>query len=99
MKLLTKAQQKRIPNLHSQEEVKDPMVYLFIRIGRSFWLITELDQEQELAFGWCDLFGNGEGGELGYVSLEEINEIGKDYFIAMKEIEMTLSEAKKIIYR
>jgi hypothetical protein len=98
MALLTDTQLSRIPDLYTQEEVKDPIVYLFIRIGRAFWLITECDSE-ELAFGWCDLYGDSSCGELGYVDLSEIESIGKDYFIAIKEVEMTLSEAKKVFYK
>jgi hypothetical protein len=98
MALLTDAQLSRIANLYTQEEVKDPIVYLFIRIGRAFWLITECNGEG-LAFGWCDLYGDSSCGELGYVDLSEIESIGKDYFIAIKEVEMTLSEAKKVFYK
>jgi len=98
MALLTDAQLLRIPNLYSQEEAADPLVYLFIRIGRTFWLITECDSEG-LAFGWCDLYGDGSCGELGYVDLSEIESIGKDYFIAIKEVEISLSDAKKVFYK
>ena len=98
MALLTDAQLVRIPDLYTQEEVKDPIVYLFIRIGRAFWLITECNSEG-LAFGWCDLYGDGSCGELGYVDLSEIESIGKDYFIAIKEVEISLSDAKKVFYK
>ncbi len=98
MALLTQTQQSRIPALYSQEEMADPLVYLFIRIGRAFWLITECNGEG-LAFGWCDLYGDGSCGELGYVDLSEIESIGKDYFIAIKEVEMSLSDAKKVVYK
>jgi hypothetical protein len=98
MELLTQSQMNRIPSLYSQEEAANPLVYLFIRIGKAFWLITECDSEG-LAFGWCDLYGDGSCGELGYVYLSEIESLGKDYFIAIKEVEITLSEAKKMIYR
>jgi hypothetical protein len=98
MALLSHLQMNRIPSLYSQEEAADPLVYLFIRSGRAFWLITECDSEG-LAFGWCDLYGDGSCGELGYVDLSEIESIGKDYFIAIKEVEITLSEAKKVIYK
>lgn len=98
MSLLTPEQQKRIPALYSQEEVSDPICYLFLRCGKAFWLITEANDEG-LAFGYADLYGTGESGELGYISLEEIEELSSDYFIAMKEIEMPLSKAKEIMYK
>ena len=98
MALLTLEQQKRIPALYSQEEVSDPICYLFLRCGKAFWLITESNDEG-LAFGYADLFGNGDCGELGYISLEEMEELASDYFISMKEIEMPLSQAKAMMYK
>jgi hypothetical protein len=47
-----------------------PVVKLFTPDAQCTWLLTELDPDDGLAFGLCDL-GMGEP-ELGYVSLVEI---------------------------
>jgi hypothetical protein len=50
-----------------------PVVKLFNPMGAATWLISELDEDEDTAFGLCDL-GMGEP-ELGYVSLRELREI------------------------
>lgn len=91
MSLLTKEQMKRVPDLYKQENVEDPIVYVHISCMNSFWLITELDPIKELGFGFCQMYEGG--GELGYVSLKEIEEL--PYKINIKEIEIALSQMKK----
>ena len=49
----------------------EPVVKLFTPDGNATWLLTELDPNDHLAFGLCDL-GLGEP-ELGYVSLHELS--------------------------
>ena len=47
-----------------------PVVKLFNPCGAATWLLSELDEDGDTAFGLCDL-GMGEP-EMGYVSLEEL---------------------------
>jgi Protein of unknown function (DUF2958) len=47
-----------------------PVVKLFNPCGAATWLLSELDEDGDTAFGLCDL-GMGEP-EFGYVSLEEL---------------------------
>jgi glycine/D-amino acid oxidase-like deaminating enzyme len=47
-----------------------PVVKLFNPCGAATWLLSELDEDGDTAFGLCDL-GLGEP-ELGYVSLDEL---------------------------
>jgi hypothetical protein len=47
-----------------------PVVKLFNPCGAATWLLSELDEDGDTAFGVCDL-GMGEP-EMGYVSLEEL---------------------------
>ena len=54
---------------HSDIDFK-PVVKLFTPDAQCTWLLTELDPDDGLAFGLCDL-GIGEP-ELGYVSLVEL---------------------------
>jgi hypothetical protein len=50
-----------------------PVVKLFTPDAQCTWLLTELDPDDGLAFGLCDL-GIGEP-ELGYVSLIELQSV------------------------
>lgn len=72
MLLLTKANKKALPALKAQAKVADPIVHvkLFNPTGAATWYLLELDPEENLAFALCDLYGDG--GELGYVSLDEL---------------------------
>ena len=79
MKLLTEIlREKLIENYHAQREEGEcldfkPVVKLFTPDAQATWLLTELDPEDEIAFGLCDL---GMGfPELGYVSLAEIEAV------------------------
>ncbi len=83
----------RIPSLYSQENTKDPIVYLKITFMQAVWLITELEQKQGLAFGYCFIHE----GELGYVSLEEIEDLKNQYPVNIYEVEKPLSQMKKEI--
>lgn len=90
--LITKEQMQRIPDLYSQEESKNPIVYLKITCLNSFWLITELDKKDGIAFGFCQILEKC--GELGYVSLQEIEDLKSTYPVQIEEVRKTLSELK-----
>lgn len=68
--LLTQADRKRLPALYSQENVKDPIVWVkfFNPYGDGTWLATEFDGNDTF-FGLVKLHGNS---ELGYFSLREL---------------------------
>jgi hypothetical protein len=92
MTLLTPEQIEKIPNLYEQEEVSDPTVHLKITCLNSYWLITECCQEEGmLAFGFAELIPGC--GELGYISLEEIDAL--PYPVRVEEVNRPLSELKK----
>lgn len=71
-KLLTQAIRKTLPPLYSQENEKDPMVWVkfFNPYGRGTWLATEFDG-RDTFFGLVDL-GHP---ELGYFSLRELQSL------------------------
>jgi hypothetical protein len=50
-----------------------PEIKLFTKYGKGIWLLSELDQTNNIAFGICDL-GLGEP-ELSYVSIEHLESI------------------------
>jgi hypothetical protein len=70
-KLLTAADKKRLPKLYSQENNKDPKVWVkfFNPRGSGTWFATEFDGDDTF-FGY--VMGLG-GDELGYFSLSELS--------------------------
>jgi hypothetical protein len=51
----------------------EPVVKLHSRYGKAIWLLSELDQTNNIAFGLCDL---GQGNpELSYVSINDLESI------------------------
>lgn len=97
-KLMTEELKAKIPKLYSQENEKDPMVYVKYFTPRSnwTWYATEFDGEDTF-FGLVKGFET----ELGYFSLDEMaNVVGAD---GMPEVERDLyftpkrlSEVKKL---
>lgn len=73
MKLLTEEIKAKLPPLYSQEQVKDPMVWVkfFHAMSNWTWYAVEFDPEQGLFFGLvCGL-----EDELGYFSIAELDSI------------------------
>lgn len=74
--------EKLIENFMTNRERQDrgqteidhwPVVKVFTRDAGATWLLTELDPDDDLAFGLCDL-GLGYP-EIGYVSLDELRHL------------------------
>jgi len=108
MKLLTKAIEKALPALHSQDGLGDEAIVhlkLFNPCGAATWFITEYDPEDRVFFGYADLYGQGpEGGaELGYVSLDEIESVRLPMGLKIERdihwAPCTLAKAKAKLYR
>jgi hypothetical protein len=80
MKLLTKAIEKKIPALYSQDGLgMKAIVHAKFFAGAATWYITEYDGEDTF-FGWADL-GHGPGcAELGYISKSELENFSLPYF-------------------
>jgi hypothetical protein len=76
-KLMPNEIRSKLPKLYSQEDVKDPIAQLklFSPYSGATWYITEFDGHDTM-FGWADL-GHG-GGELGYISLSELEEANRN---------------------
>jgi len=60
---------------------------LFALGSAATWLICECDPQARIAFGYCDLFGQGSAGgaEWGYVSIEELEELR---FVGIPRVEL-----------
>jgi hypothetical protein len=73
MKLLTEELRKQIPALYSQENVKDPMVYIkyFDPTGSWTWYALEGEETDNGDFLFYG-FVVGFDGELGYFTLNEL---------------------------
>ena len=89
MQLLTKELRKQIPALYSQENEKDPMVYVkyFDPVGSWTWYVTEGEQRGRdfLFFG----FVIGFDAELGYFSLNQL-ETAKNGFTGIRALPIEL---------
>lgn len=104
MKLLTKAIEKEIPALYAQDgKGEEAIVHVkfFNPLGPATWFLTEYDPEEGIFFGLCDLFGDG--GELGYVSLAELESVRVGLGLGIERdrhwTPKTLREAKAEHYR
>lgn len=64
---------KQIPPLYATEDLADPVVYVKLFLDSWTWYITELSINGDLAFGY--VVSPYCGGELGYISLIEIQSI------------------------
>ncbi len=93
MSLLTKEQMEQIPALFTTEDIENPIVHLEIKSGNTTCLVTEIDEKHELMFGFCEVVKGC--GELGYVSIREIEELSERYYIGVKKVNKPLNEAKK----
>lgn len=73
MKLLTKELLKKLPLRYSQESNPDPLCVgkLFAPWGNWTWYLIEYDPEERVFLA----FVSGFEGELGYVSLDELEAI------------------------
>ena len=91
MSLLTKEQTDKIPAIYSQEGVEDPTVFIKLTLGSAFWLITEIDVEEQMAFGYGEIIAGC--GELGYLSLEELD--APIFDVKIEEVNTPLSKMKE----
>lgn len=68
-----------MPKTYDQDGLGDEAVaHLHYFTGAANWYITERDMEdaQHQAFGLADLYGDG--GEIGYISIEELKSVGAE---------------------
>ena len=82
MKLFTQSQyQCLVMNYERQDPVRgtpheidfEPVVKLFNPVGAGTWLLTELEPNEQIAFGLCDL--GMQCPELGSVSIIELESV------------------------
>ena len=76
MKLLTKELEKKLPPLYAQDGKgmeATAFAKFFHPCAHATWFVTEYDPESRTFFGWAELHPGC--GELGYVSLEELESV------------------------
>jgi len=80
-----------LPTLDSTDttpfEGKTIFARLFALGSAATWLIAEYDPADKVAFGYADLFGQGEAGgaEWGYLSIDELEELR---FLGIPRVEL-----------
>ena len=87
---------KGIPALYSQDEKEEEAkVSLVVKIPYTgfIWLITEYSPEESLFFGFVCL-NDIKNAELGYISKNELEDLGRKYPLTIEKIDITLAEAK-----
>lgn len=96
MQLIPQEIKEQIPALYATQEQTDPTAYIKLFIDGWTWYITELSIDDNICFGYVE---SPFGTELGYFSLQEIQEvkgslgIGVERDMLFKPIK--LSELKK----
>ena len=79
MKLITKAIEKAAPPLYSDDglplEDRTVVAKFFDPTGRYTFYMMEYDPKDRLAFGWCVSPLGPDCDELGYVSINELEEV------------------------
>lgn len=77
MELMTQELLKEFEKVGRQEQNPDPIVVAkyFSPVGKATWLATEFYPEEGLFFGYVSLFNDPFCNELGYFSLDELQEI------------------------
>ena len=96
---MTKALEKRLPPLYSQETVEDPIVvaHFFNPSGQGDWYIIEGNKEEDdyILYGLCRIFEY----EFGYVSLNELKSVKGPFGLGIERdmywTERPVSEVRK----
>ena len=72
MELIPKELISSIPKLYETEEQTDPIAHVKLFLDGWSWFITEISIDKNICFGYVV---SPFGAELGYFSLNELNEI------------------------
>lgn len=101
MIMLTKAIEKKLPRIYSQEDIRDPIVQVkyFTPWSRWTWYGIEYDPVTREFFGYVKSGIDPDYDELGYFSLEELETIRGPFGLKVeRDMHFTpcpLSEIKK----
>ena len=98
-KAATQEQLRKVPELYAQDGLGwDAKVFIKYFNRGLTWFVTELDQEQGLAFGYVLNHMDPRSSELGYISLEELSKVTNPMLWIERDLhfpvgEMTIREA------
>lgn len=88
MKLITKKIAKKLPKIGATDKLKPEYITiplkLFLPGGRWTWYITEYDPKEGLMFGYVKSGLDPNFDELGYSSLEELEELKGPYGLTVE---------------
>jgi len=73
MELIPKEIRDKIPKLYDTEDQSDPLTYVKLFLDGWTWYITEVSIDDDICFGY--VVSPFCSGELGYFSINEIQEI------------------------
>lgn len=79
MKLICSKDLKNTPKLNSQDGVSDPMVFVHLHGLSGDWWLTELSDDGQLGFGYVRLSAMPDCAELGYISIDELQQVTDVY--------------------
>ena len=71
--LSDKLNELNLPKLY-ETDGKDPLYLVRITFGNSEWFLSEYDHDEKMAFGFANV-NNPDMAELGYVSIEELENV------------------------
>ena len=77
MQLMTNELEQRFAEVGSQDHINDPLVLMkfFYSNGVGTWWATEYNPRTRIFFGFVLLFDGAQGGEWGYFSLDEMQDL------------------------
>ena len=86
-----------IPALYEQDgKGKDTICHLVVKIPYTgfVWFLTEYSPEEEIFFGFACL-DDPEMAELGYISKQELEDLGRKYPLTIEKLgNISLADAK-----
>jgi len=97
MELLPKKIEEKLPLLYATEETKIEEKILQIRYHSIYtnweWYVVEYNKDTKIAFGYVI----GQEKEWGYFSIEEFQEINKEYLQIIRDEEFVAIKYKELL--
>ena len=97
MELLPKKIEEKLPLLYATEEIETEEKILQIRYHSIYtdweWYVVEYNKDTKIAFGYVI----GQEKEWGYFSIEEFQEINKEYLQIIRDEEFVAIKYKELL--
>ena len=90
--LLTQEDINSTPRLYAQDgQGHNATVHHHLFCAAIDWFITEIDEDGQEAFGYVK-FANQEQGELGYISISELNNLLQERFYGANDLRFLIEK-------